>query len=377
MLRCCPPAALAGSDAELRTAAPSASTGSASGRYEGIAIVRMVASFFVTVNHTTYASIKDMPGQLADAMKVVNSFGWRVPFFLILAGFLFARSTTGKSQEKTAARCGKAAIRVGMLWLGWSLVYLLNPPILPLLHGDIAGMAGLYMERWASMWPSLLWQGSSFPLWFLGSLLMVWLILGALAKAWSGLQDLIDNRTSRPLLLSAALALAVGSVVSMMSPRPASAGAQALEVVLAHAVLPLTFVMVGAALWRWREWLAKPVVLTGLLSLGILLFLLETTHDISLNGTGPRGLSMSGLCLGAGVLGIGMGLPISRPLSSLWSVSPGIYCVHMLVISRMEWLVQSLDHWSSSLIFAVAVFIVSLGVSYLLSRFKFTSRFVK
>lgn len=355
----------------------SQATVSQTGRYEGIAIIRMAAAFFVVVNHTTFRNAEAPANQASQALQLINSLGWRVPFFLLLAGFLFARSVAAKGTTKAIQQCSKSAKRVGTLLLVWSAVYLLNPPLGSLAKGDFHEAYQYYADSWSAVWPCMLWQGPSYPLWFLASLLMVWLILGLFAKIGPSLYTLISDDSGKFLPITSAMAGIVGFTVFLMDPVPASASSQAFEIIIVHALLPLTFVLVGASLWAWRNWLIKPAVIISLFCASIAFFILEKHHEISLHGVGPRGLSMSGLALATTALGVGLRLPISKPLSPIWNVSPGIYCIHMLVISRMGALTTLIHHWSANLIFTVSVFLVSLVTSYALSRFSLTSRFVK
>ncbi len=373
-----PPAAFDITNDDLLPVPPAAApaVAAAAPRYEGLALVRMVAAFFVTLNHTTYAGLKNAPQDVSNFVAMVNDMGWRVPFFLLLSGFLFARSTQDKSAEKLQGQCSKSARRVLVLLLGWSALYLLNPPLKPLLQWDVPAIIQHYSSFIKTSWPNMLWEGPAYHLWFLVSMTMVWLFLGWLGRMWPGLRGLVNDRTAKPLLCSTLVMLVSGTVAWHMPSKPASAAGQLLEVLVVHLVFPCSFVLVGAALWQRRHWLTKPVLIAAMLVLGTLLMMSEPILGLRLDGPGPRSLGLGGLCLAVAALGLGMRLP-AKPLSKLWSLSPGIYCAHFLVINRLEPLFVGMQHWSSTLVLACAAFVVSLGLCYVLSRFEWSRRFVQ
>lgn len=347
-------------------------------RFEGITPVRMVAAFFVVLNHTTYQGVKNAPAQVSEAVRTLNNIGWMVPFFFVLSGFLFARSTQGKDDAKIAGQCGKSAGRASTLWLAWSALYLLDGPLNALMHADLQGVVQYHQGKFSSTWPSVLWIGPSYHLWFLASLLMAWLLLSLVEKAMPGcLRKLVNSRSATPLLLTASLAAAVGFAASQMEPLPASAAAQAAEVLVFHAALPLTFVLMGAALWQHRARLAQPAVIAGLFCVGAVVMWGELASGLGLHGPGPRSLGAGGLLLAIAALSLGLRLPITQPLAAAWNVSAGVYCVHMIVVSRMGKFFAGMEHWSASLLLAVAAFAVSLLISLVLARFSLTSRLVK
>ena len=353
-------------------------TAAAAERFEGITPVRMAAAFFVVLLHTTYQGLKNAPPQVSEAVRTLNDIGWMVPFFFVLSGFLFARSVQAKSDAKVASQCGKSARRALTLWLAWSFLYLLDGPLKALLHGDLHSAMLYYQEKFSSAWPSVLWIGPCYHLWFLASLLMVWLLLSAAGKVMPGsLRTLVNNGSARPLLCTAGLAAAAGFAASRVVLLPVSAAAQALEVLVVHAALPLTFVLIGAALWHHRAWLARPMVIGGFFCVGGMVVWAQLASGFGLNGPGPRSLSAGGLVLAIAALGLGLRLPVKQPLPAAWNVSAGIYCVHMIVVTRMGKIFARMEHWSASLLLAVAAFAVSLLISLVLSRFSLTARLVK
>lgn len=345
-------------------------------RYEGLVPIRMLAAFFVIVHHTTHLGLKNAPQNVSDMVTVVNEMAWRVPFFLLLAGFLFARSTQGKSLEKLRGQCAKSTGRVLILLAGWSVLYVLNPPFKAILQWNVPAIIQHYSTMMEALWPSMLWLGTSYHLWFLGSMAMVWMLLGTVSTVWTGVRGLVNDRSIKPLLWSMGLMLACGTLASFLPKEPVSTGGQILEVLVVHMIFPSSYVLTGAALWHQRHWLTKPAVLTTMLVLGTLLLVTEPRLGLSLEGPGPRNLGASGLCLAVAALGFGMRLPVKK-LSPVWSLSPGIYCAHILVINRLEPLFVKMEHWSSILMLACAAFFVSLGVCQVLSRFEWSSRFVK
>lgn len=373
-----PPSTLdiSGDKIKLPTPATTTAALTAAPRYEGLVPIRMLAAFFVILNHTTYSGLKNAPQSVSDFMAVVNDMAWRVPFFLMLAGFLFARCTQGKGIEKMRGQFVKSARRVLILLAGWSVLYLANPPLKALLQWNVPAIVQHYSTMLDVWWPSMLWLGPSYHLWFLVSMAMVWLLLGGLSTIWAGMCGLVDDRSVKPLLWSMALMPASGIMASLLPMEPASPGGQILEIVVVHMILPCSFVLTGAALWHQRQWLTRPAVLGTMLVLGTLLLVAESGLGLGLDGPGPRNLGASGLCLAIAAFGFGLRLSV-KTLSPVWSLSPGIYCAHMLVINRLEPLFVSINHWSSPLFLACATFVVSLGLCHVLSRFEWSSRFVK
>lgn len=373
-----PPSALDISGDNIKPPKPAATTAAVTvaPRYEGLVPIRMLAAFFVILNHTTYSGLKNAPQSVSDFMAAVNDMAWRVPFFLMLAGFLYARSTQGKGIEKMRGQFVKSARRVLILLAGWSVLYLANPPLKALLHWNVPAISQHYATMMEVWWPSMLWLGPSYHLWFLASMAMVWLFLGGVSTIWAGLRGLVDDRSIRPLFLSLGIMLASGATASLLPKEPVSTVGQVAEVLVVHLLFPCSFVLMGAALWHQRHWLTKPAVLVTMLALGTLLLVAEAGLGLGLDGPGPRNLSASGLCLALAAFGFGMRLSV-KTLSPLWNLSPGIYCAHMLVINRLEPLFVNVDHWSSTLLLACATFFVSLGLCHVLSRFEWSSRFVK
>lgn len=357
-------------------AATTAAVAAAAPRYEGLVPIRMLAAFFVILNHTTYAGLKNAPQSVSNFMTVVNDMAWRVPFFLMLAGFLFARSTQDKSMEKLRGQCAKSARRVLILLLGWSVLYLLNPPLKPLLQWNVPAITAHYSNMMEVWWPSMLWLGPSYHLWFLASMAMVWGILGSVSTVWTGIRSVVNDGSLKSLLGSLTLMVASGVMASLLPKEPVSAGGQVLEILIVHMIFPCSFVLMGAALWHQRAWLTKPAMLITMLVLGTILLVAEANLGMTLDGPGPRNLSASGLCLAVAALGFGLRLQV-RKLSPVWALSPGIYCAHILVINRLEPLFVGMEHWSSTLLLACSAFVVSLGLCFVLSRFEWSSRFVK
>jgi len=343
-------------------------------RFEGLTFIRMAAAFYVVFHHMTPDNLKDAPTAVGFVTAVVNDLGWSVPFFLLLAGFLMARSVHGSAQSRVSARCFRSARRVLWLWLGWSFVYLLNPALKPLFQLDMAGVIRHYTEFLSSSWPQMLWLGTSYHLWFSGSLLMAWLLLAFTAKWQPALARTLVEDSRRVLNLGVGMALLAGAAIWHMPRHPVSGLEVGLEVLVVHALLPFSYVLMGAALWQYRHLLSSRSALACLIGLGIALRLIETEWlALDLDSPGPRRMYASNLLFGAAALAVGLQLPLKKPLSGVWLVTPGIYCIHMLVISRLEAIHGPLHTWIEQLVIFLAVFLISLCVSFALSRFKTTS----
>ncbi|MCB1277982.1 acyltransferase [Prosthecobacter sp.] len=363
---CCLPNKPAGQARRSAAASPE--------RFEGLTIIRMAAAFYVVFHHMTADNLKGAPTLVAFASDVANDLGWSVPFFLLLAGFLMARSVHGGAPAQVSARCFRSAKRVLWLWLGWSLVYLLNPPLKPLLHLDIAAVTRHYAEVLSSNWPRMIWVGTSYHLWFSGSLLMAWLLMAFAARMQPRLATVLVQDSRRVLKLGVGMALIAGGAIWLMPRQPMSGCQVGLEVVVVHALLPFSFVIMGASLWQYRSVLSSRKAIACLICLGIGLRMIETEWlSLDLNSPGPRRMYASNLLFGSAALAIGLQLPLKKSLSGVWLVTPGIYCVHMLVISRLEALHGPLHNWIEQFGVLLAVFVASLAISFVLSRFKTTS----
>lgn len=352
---------------------PLSATGSPE-RFEGLTFIRMAAAFYVVFHHMTANSLKDAPESVSFVSAVVNDLGWSVPFFLLLAGFLMARSVHGAPPTRVSSRCFRSAKRVLWLWLGWSLVYLLNPPLKPLFHLDMAGVIRHYAEFLSSSWPQMFWQGTSYHLWFSGSLLMAWLLLAYSAKWQPALARTLVEDSRKVLKLGVGMALLAGGCIWHMPRHPFTGFEIGLEVIVVHALLPFSYVIMGAALWQYRHLLSRRSSIAWMIGIGIGLRLIETEWlALDLESPGPRRMYASNLLFGAAALAVGLQLPLKKPLSGVWLVTPGIYCVHMLVISRLEAIHGPVHSWIQQLGVFLTVFVVSLAVSFGLSRFKNTS----
>lgn len=343
-------------------------------RFEGLTLIRMAAAFYVVFHHMTADNLKPAPTLVAYVSDQANDIGWSVPFFLLLAGFLMARSIDGGVPAQVSARCIKSARRVLWLWLGWSVIYLLNPPLKALYQLDMNGMARHYTEFLASSWPHMIWVGTSFHLWFSASLLMAWLLIAFFARIHSGFAMSLVRDSRAALKFGAGLALLAGVAIWHMPQHPVSGLEIGLEVLVVHALLPFSYVLVGSSLWQYRSLLANWKTIVCLICLATVLRLIETEWlELDLKSPGPRRLYASNMLFGSAALAVGLLIPLKKTLSGIWLVTPGIYCVHLLVLSRLEAIHGPLHNWIEQLCALLAVFIVSTACSFALSRFKTTS----
>ena len=248
-----------------------------------------------------------------------------VPLFFLCAGyFLQPRLTTGNPMAVALRYCRPLLV----LWLGWSLIYLLVPfnPIAAVQQGYLAGMAGQWQMQVGdplNAW----WVGGMIHLWFLPALMLAVLILA------------LCQRVGLPRL-----ALVLGALLYLLALLGGSYGKPLLGAEWALLTrngpfFSLLFVALGAGL-RAGNWRPTASLSSWLLGAGIALYALEAwgllrfaevplnRHDFLL-GSVPWSLGLFGLLLARPDWGKGSWLERQAPKVL------GLYCLHMMLVAWM------------------------------------------
>lgn len=141
------------------------------GRIASIDTIKAIAVFAVICIHC-------MPfhGRLHTLNGVINQLcRFSVPFFFLASGYLFARHL---KRSRDPGRFRKQLARLVILYVSWCMFYLLIPS--PRLVADHGLLKGIYLSASALVSGGdfkLLFEGTSYHLWFFASLISAFLIL--------------------------------------------------------------------------------------------------------------------------------------------------------------------------------------------------------
>ncbi|MGL5976562.1 MAG: acyltransferase family protein, partial [Aeromonas sobria] len=244
-----------------------------------------------------------------------------------------------------------------LLWLGWSLFYLLVPfnPLDAVQQGYLASLRGQWQFQLAD--PLNGWLvGGMIHLWFLPALIMAVTLLA------------LCHRLGRPALaLWLGLGLYLLALLGGSYAKPLL-GAEWPLLTRNGPFFSLLFVALGATL-RQRQWQPTARSSWGLLTVGMAIYALEviglylldsvplTRHDFLL-GSLPWALGLFGLLLANPEWGKGSWLERQAPKVL------GLYCLHMMLV---VWLFMFGPH-SASVLWEIAKVPLLLGSSLLAYR---------
>lgn len=245
-----------------------------------------------------------------------------VPLFFLCAGyFLQPRLAAGEPMTVALRYCRPLLL----LWLGWSLIYLLVPfnPVAAVQQGYLPAMAGQWQMQVGDLL-NVWWVGGMIHLWFLPALILAVLILGLCQRG--GLPQLALV-IGVPLYLLALLGGSYG--------KPLLGGEWAL-LTRNGPFFSLLFVALGAYL-RARRWRPDARRSALLMAAGLALYALEAVGllrfaEVSLNrhdfllGSIPWTLGLFGLLLANPDWGKGSWLERQAPKVL------GLYCLHMMLV---------------------------------------------
>lgn len=328
-------------------------------RYSSIDAARTAAIFAVICIHT----------KPFDSALLIQACRFAVPFFFIASGFFF-----GKQLEKgtpPATLFLRYFNRLGLVFLVWSLIYVLTPSPAAVNTGGLfkAIFWNMYSAfKLATAHPlTFIFQGTSFHLWFITALLSG---LGAFAA-------LYRFREGYLLYLFALVLFLVGLLGGAYSALPIGYATEGFNT-RNGPFISLLCIVLGWHLARgtWRPQLGFAL---GIASLGFALVQIEPIY-LSMIGTAPDSSAMliGDVLYGAGVFLLAMARPDfsrSTPLPWLGKKTLGIYVSHILFVS---WLLplRSLDSPAVEIALPCLVYTLSLITTLILAKWPFTARLV-
>lgn len=289
---------------------------------------------------------------LAGLINQLSRFA--VPLFFLCSGYFLQPKLSREAPLPLAWHYCRPLL---VLWLSWSLIYLLVPfnPVTAFSQGYLASLQGQWQFQLADPLNGW-WVGGMIHLWFLPALMLAVLLLALCYRAGKPQLALIFGIG---LYL---LALLGGSYAKPLL------GAEWPLLTRNGPFFSLLFVALGATL-RQRQW--QPTVHTswGLTIAGLALYALEaiglyllddvplTRHDFLL-GSVPWALGLFGLLLTHPHWGKGSWLERQAPKVL------GLYCLHMMVV---VWLF-TFGPQSASLPWEMAKVPLLFGLSLLIYR---------
>ncbi|MGY3941976.1 acyltransferase [Aeromonas tecta] len=296
-------------------------------RIASIECGRVLAIVAVMTIHISPFSNPFDPGLWGDPLYlwlggIINQLcRFAVPLFFLCAGY-FLQPRLSQDPTGVALRYCRPLL---LLWLGWSLIYLLVPfnPLAAVQQGYLPAMAGQWQMQIGDHLNAWL-VGGMIHLWFLPALMLAVLILGLCQ--WVRLPG---------------LALVMGALLYLLALLGGSYGKPLLggEWALLTRNGPffsLLFVALGAYL-KARSWRPDTTLSLRLLGAGLALYALEAwgllhfaevplnRHDFLL-GSIPWALGLFGLLLANPHWGKGSWLERQAPKVL------GLYCLHMMLV---------------------------------------------
>ncbi|MDA1087052.1 MAG: acyltransferase [Verrucomicrobia bacterium] len=290
-----------------------------------------------------------------------------VPFFFAVSGFLYARGLRGG--RSPAVQFKRTMTRLVPLYLVWCVVYFINPPFGAILE---QGVLAVYHARFVEAlqnWERILLVGPAFHLWFFNALISA-VVLFHLLGAY------------RRLRFALVVAIGLYTVGVLGGPYAQLPIGLHLPVHTRHFVFFsfLPFVL-GFALHEYET--RSVAVGTGLAiwSAGMIGMAGETWLLDKLGAAAPHAVeyTFSTVLMGVGVLWMARSRSralTSAPLASLGRLAPGLYASHILIALRLHWIEDFFDPRVWMVVAPVLTFVGALAVTWVLSKWSFTRRWV-
>lgn len=337
-------------------------------RAAAVEVVRVLAIVAVVAIHTTPFERAGAPiGTQLDLATLLNqATRFAVPFFLVVAGYFWARKVAeaGEVRAPTSALVRRALL----VWAAWWMLYLLPWNLVDALaHGPLGPLKVLWWnlaQVARRPWIALL-EGTSPHLWFLVAL--------AAAAAISAVFERLAARRSLVVLAAALYALGLAGQAF-----PAAPFGFRLDPDLRNGHLfALAFFVTGAALQRRGPKVRWLPLGAALAAAGLALHLLESWAAHRLWGQPLQRDYVAGTYLyGTGVALMalsGLARPPGRHASRLAALGPavlGIYASHMAfvaLLAPMERRLAGLPAWEVG--YVAAVFGLAWATTRVLARF--------
>jgi surface polysaccharide O-acyltransferase-like enzyme len=341
-------------------------------RISGIDTTRVAASFAVVCIHTHLFRDLQYPDTTYKTLSYIIDQACRfaVPFFFVTSGYFFGKKLVDGAEIRILLY--RYCKRLAIVFLIWSAVYAVIPPYWLMETLKYGPLKPFYWQfnntlNWISNNPlTFIMQGTSTHLWFLVALLIAFLILTFSISF--GLQKYV--------IPFSALLYAIGLLGGAYSTFPIGI----------HLPIPARsgpfFGTLFVALGWWLSNRTKPkasvaylIIIVGFaLHMTEAIFLRQyidesTRHDYLL-GTIPYGVGVFMLALTHPRMGQSTFLP------SLGKFTLGIYVSHPLI----WWGIAALSLWidgpSWEIIFPVLVYILTVYIVFLLTKFRLTQRLV-
>lgn len=358
---------------------PATSASTSASRLAAVDSMRVLAIFAVIVIHVapfTHGTVPARIGLTWNLPTIVNQLArFAVPCFFVLSGYFWAQRTTDPARRWPVTR--QMLQRIGLLFVGWSLVYTLPWDSGRLLRNWPSSYSDILTRnlQWISTHKVLvLLQGTETHLWFLAALACA-VCIATLWLRWGSWRSLLFFGAllfALAMLMRPYVKLPLGIPVRF-NPRNGPA----------FALLP--FALGIALAWRapsplqrahtWRRW-GMGLWLAGILLSAAELTWLRVSYGRSLAQDAVFSTMLCGL--GAACLALGNPAWLARlPLARLGPLVLGIYAVHPLIIDVFLPQLPKAHGVLTDVLALVLVFVLSWGVSDLLARTRYTRFLVR
>lgn len=341
-------------------------------RIQSVDVCRLIAIFAVILIHTLPFSppkpeINGRFGELGWAINQATRFA--VPFFFIVAGYFWAlKQRTSADPDADSWAMGR---RIALLFVVWSLIYLLPFDIQAMRQHGLLGPAKMFywnVVNWLADPVELVLQGSKLHLWFLPALLSALAVCAfAMRRGWHrGLAIVAVLMFTAGLLSKAYSQTALGFHL----PFDARNG-------------PFMATMLfGIGVFLSRRTAAPGWLLSGsaLFAAGMAIQVAELYWLSQLYGTAPYQDFTFGTCL----MGIGFAMAAlsnhrwlqSRRFGGIGQYTLGIYAVHMVFVDLLRGVRTVLVSPLWELAYPMIVLALSVAAVLLMARSPILRRIV-
>ena len=153
-------------------------------RIQSIDVIRLAAIVAVIAIHTTpFAGVQDNRWYLYLGVVINLLARFAVPFFFVISGYFFAKKL--KNSDSVWPPTLDILKRVGLIWLFFSLLYLLPYDVVAAFNDGSSGLADQFYQNVMNVVKdpvAFLFQGSKDHLWFLVSLGFAIVIVALLVR---------------------------------------------------------------------------------------------------------------------------------------------------------------------------------------------------
>ncbi len=321
-------------------------------KIKSIESLRIIASFFVVMLH--YFPFEGIVKHVVD-----ETARFAVPFFFVSSGYFVGKKLQEKAEFSSIYKTLK---RLVILFIAWQFIYFLNP-----IRIDIHefGLIEAYNRKFEQVFygniEDKLFDAFGFHLWFLSSLFFSLIII-----------YIIKPKHYKTLFIIASLSYLIGVLAKSYAATPIGI---ALNIntrnFIFFSLLPV-FLGVYSGFYKLQFTMRQSVLmaLVGFVGHYLEAYVLRTYFNIDIMDYG-----FTTFLMGYGLFCIALNEPAilqHEYLVGAGQYSLGIYCIHILVGSR---LIEDLNYdFTSSLnciILPILVFIISLLLVFLMKKVKY------